>query len=569
MGQDRIGVYVCNCGTNIAKVVDANAVAQAAAEVPGVASARSYKYMCSNPGQEMIAQDIRALSLTRVVVAACSPRMHEATFRKALERGRLNPYLVEMANIREQCSWVHADAAAATEKAKALVRAAVHRVKHHDPLEKRSVPVCPATLVLGGGVTGLTAALELADADQEVYLVEREARLGGNLARVDLAAPHLDSARDLLAELTARVERHPRIRVLLETELVALKGFVGNYRPTVRTAGREPVELEVGAAVICTGCKEFDASRAARTGYGRLPDVVTSLELEAMLRAGRVLTRAGRRPRHVAIVHCVGSRSGEFHRYCSRVCCASALKYVHQLRAALPEAYVTDLYTDMNAFGKGCEDLYRDAAGPRAMFLAFDKREPPTVRAAPPGDPCTLLVELREQLSGERVEVAADLVVLMVASEPRDDSGQVARIANVSRDRDGWFIESHPKLDPVATTTDGVYVAGACQAPKDLPEAVAQARAAVARILARVAQGAIPVDGVYSEVEERLCAGCRRCNPVCPYAAIVYDEAKRRSRVESAACKACGCCAAACPSGAIQTRHYADRQLYAQIEAVL
>jgi heterodisulfide reductase subunit A len=569
MAQERIGVFICNCGTNIAKVVDADAVAAAMQDIPGVASARSYKYMCSNPGQEMIAHDIRELGLTKVVVAACSPRMHENTFRKALDRGGINPYFVEVANIREQCSWIHEDPRAATEKATALTRAAVYRVKFHEPLEKRSVPMCPATLVLGGGVAGLTAALELAEADQPVYLVERTARLGGNLARLDLTAPHLDSARDIVRELVARVRCQERIRVLLESELVELKGFVGNYKPRVKTAAGEVLDLEVGSAVICTGAKEFDPARARRYGYGVLPDVVTSFELEAMLRKGKVETRAGKRPRHVSIIHCVGSRSEEFHRYCSRVCCMSALKYGHQLRAALPGAHVTDIYTDMNAFGKGCEDLYRKSAEARTLFLMFDKRAPPTVTAAPPDDDVGMLVTFREQLSGEDVEMPADLVVLMVAMEPREDSAHVAHVANISRDREGWFTESHPKLDPVATTTDGVFIAGACQAPKDIPEAVAQARAAVARILARISKGAIAVDAIYSEVDEKQCAGCRKCNSLCPYTAIVYDEVKKRSAIISAACKACGCCAAACPCGAIQTRQFTDQQMYAQIEAVI
>ncbi len=569
MAQERIGVFICNCGTNIAKVVDAQAVAAAVQDIPGVASARSYKYMCSNPGQEMIAEDIRKLGLTKVVVAACSPRMHENTFRKALERGGINPYFVEMANIREQCSWIHDDPRAATEKATALARAAVYRVKFHEPLEKRSVPMCPATLVLGGGVAGLTAAIELAEAGQQVYLVERAEALGGNLARVDLTTPYLDSAQDVVRELVARVRRHERVRVLLQAELVELKGYIGSYKPTVKTAGGEVLELEVGSAVICTGAKEFDASRARGLGHGTLPDVVTSFELEAMLRRGKIETRAGKRPRDVAIVHCVGSRSEEFHRYCSRVCCMSALKYGHQIRSALPDARVTDVYTDMNAFGKGCEDLYRRSAEARTLFMMFDKHAPPTVEAAPPGDASGMLVRFRELLSGEDVELPADLVVLMVAMEPREDSAQVARAANISRDREGWFTESHPKLDPVATTTDGVFIAGACQGPKDVPEAVAQARAAVARILAKISKGEIAVDGVYSEVDEKQCAGCRRCNTLCPYTAITFDVVKKRSSIISAACKACGCCAAACPSGAIQTRQFNDQQLYAQIEAVL
>src|SRR5512138_434422 len=261
MAQERIGVYICNCGTNIAKMVDANAVAESVKEIQGVVSARSYKYMCSNPGQEMISQDIRENALTKVVVAACSPRMHENTFRKALERGGINPYFVEMANIREQCSWIHEDPRAATEKATALARAAVYRVKFHEPLEKRTVPMCPATLVLGGGVAGLTAAIELAEAGQQVYLVERTDALGGNLARIDLTPPYLDSAQDLVRELVARVRRHDRVRVLLGAELVELKGFVGNYKPRVRTASGEELELDVGSAVIATGAKEFDASR--------------------------------------------------------------------------------------------------------------------------------------------------------------------------------------------------------------------------------------------------------------------------------------------------------------------
>lgn len=569
MAQERIGVFICSCGTNIGKVVDTAAVASAAQEIPGVAGARSYKYMCSNPGQEMIAQDIRELGLTRVVVASCSPRMHEPTFRKALERGGLNPYLLEMANIREQCSWIHDDPVAATEKAKALTRAAVHRVQFHEPLERRTVPMCPASLVLGGGVAGLTAALELAEAGQQVYLVERTARLGGNVARLDLTSPHLASARDIVENLAARVERHPGIRVFLSSELVQLEGFVGNYRSRVRDAEGELLQLDVGSVVICTGYKEFDAARGGREGYGRLPDVVTSFELEAMLRAGRIETKAGARPRHVALLHCVGSRSDEFHRYCSRVCCMSALKYAHQIHSALPGAYVADLYSDMNAFGKGCEDLYRRTAEARTTFLVFDKHERPEVRLAAPEDGCGMLVSLREQLSGEEIEVPADLVVLMVAMEPREDARQVARTVNISCDKDGWFVESHPKLDPVATTTDGIFIAGACQAPKDIPESITQARAAVARILGKIAQGAITVEGVYSEVDERQCAGCRICNSVCPYAAVIYDEKKRVSRVVTAACKACGCCSAACPSGAMQTRHFNDQQILAQIEAVL
>jgi heterodisulfide reductase subunit A len=569
MAEERIGVYVCMCGTNIAKVVDVDSVAEEMKDLQGVAIARTYKYMCSNPGQQMIADDIKEHGLTRVVVSACSPRMHENTFRKTLERVGVNPYMLEMANIREHCSWIHEDALAATAKAKDLVRGAVQRVKYHEALDSRSVPMCPATLVLGGGIAGLTTALELADSGQQVYLVERAERLGGNVARVDLTAPYLDSARDILKDRIARVMRHQNVRVLLQSELIELKGFIGNFKPKVGTPGGE-VELEVGSVVVCTGYKEFDAGRIKPYGYGTLPDVITSFELEAMLRKGNVVTKSGKRPRYVTILHCVGSRNPEYHGYCSRVCCMTGLKYANEIKSAIPEAYVSDLYIDMHAFGKGCEEFYKKTAeDTHSMFLMYAKGQHPSIRLAGPNDDASMIISLKEQLSGEDLEIPSDLVVLLVGMEAREDADKVGRLVNISRDKDGWFIESHPKLDPVATTTDGIFIAGACSSPKDIPDSVAQARAAVARILARISQGKIAVDAVYSEVEDKFCSGCRICNTVCPYGAIEYDAEKKKSLINSAVCKACGCCVVACPSGAIKARHFTDEQVYAQIEALL
>ncbi len=569
----RIGVYVCNCGTNIAKVVDCEAVVEAAGRLPGVAVARTYKYMCSNPGQEMIVADIAEHDLNRVVVAACSPRMHEPTFRKALGKADLNPYFLEMANIREQCSWVHDDAVMATDKARALVQAAVLRVARHEALERRSVDMCPNTLVIGGGIAGLSAALDLADSHNKVYLVERSDHLGGNLARVDLTAPFLDSAREILTERITRVVEHAYIEVLLESQVRSVEGFVGNFTTVVRskTEFGPPVDqtFDVGSVIVCTGYKEFDAARVTHYGYGKLPDVITSFELEKMLRAGEVRTKEGKAPQYVAIIHCVGSRNLEFHAYCSRVCCMTALKYANEIKSAVPGAYVSDLYVDMHAFGKGHEDFYRRSSEVKTLFLMYEKNDFPVVRPADAKDDCGMLIEVNERLSGETIEIPADLVVLMVGMEAREDSDEVARLVNISRDKDGWFIESHPKLDPVATTTDGIFIAGACQAPKDIPDSVAQARAAAARVLARIARGQLEIDAVFAEVDEDRCSGCRMCNALCPYAAIEYDEEKKRSHVISAVCKACGACVAACPSGAIAARHFSDAQIFAQIEGVL
>ena len=575
MESCKIGVYICMCGTNIAKIVDVEAVKDYVSKLPNVVLVRAYKYMCSNPGQEMIVQDIKEHKLNRVVVAACSPSMHERTFRGALRKAGINQYLFEMANIREQCSWVHDDAKEATEKAMALTHAAIKRVELHESLESMSVDMCPQSLIIGGGIAGMTAALELADAGQIVHLVEKNDHLGGNLARVDLTAPYLYSARDLLTERITRVKNNRQVHLYLNSKVTSLSGFIGNFTAIIEQqngfsgkAGKKS-EVKIGAVIVCTGYKEFDASRITHYGYGKLPNVITSFELEKMIRAGRIETKEGGIPKYVAIIHCVGSRSLEFHTYCSRVCCMTALKYVHEIKSANPTTYISDVYVDMHAFGKGHEDFYRRSSEAKTLFLMYEKNDRPVIRKAGQKDDCKMLIEVNERLSGETIEIPADLIVLMVGMEACEDSGEVARLVNISQDKEGWFIESHPKLEPVATTTDGVFIAGTCVAPKDIPDTVAQARAAAARILAKISKGKIEVDAVYSEVNEEICSGCRLCNKLCPFSAIEFMEEEKRSHVISALCKACGVCVAACPSSAIKGRHFTDGQVLAQIDGLL
>jgi heterodisulfide reductase subunit A len=288
-----------------------------------------------------------------------------------------------------------------------------------------------------------------------------------------------------------------------------------------------------------------------------------------MIRAGRIETREGKIPKYAAIIHCVGSRSQEFHPYCSRVCCMTALKYAHEIKSVNPACYVSDIYIDMHAFGKGHEDFYRRTSEAKTLFLMYEKNDRPVIRKAGPKDNCEMLIEVNEKLSGEVIEIPADMVILMVGMEAREDAGEVAHLVNISQDKEGWFIESHPKLDPVATTTDGIYIAGTCVAPKDIPDTVAQARAASARIIAKISKGKIDVDAVYSEVNEDLCCGCRMCNRLCPYTAIEFDFEKKHSRIISALCKACGVCVASCPSSAIKGRQFTDQQLVAQVEGML
>jgi len=574
MKNQRIGVYVCNCGTNIAKIVDADAVTEYASTLTDVVLAKSYKYMCSNPGQKMIAEDIRENNLERVVVAACSPNMHERTFRSALRMAGLNQYLLEMANIREQCSWVHKDRKEATKKAMALVNAAVKRVACHEALESIDADMSPNVLVIGGGIAGMTAALELADAGHQVHLVEKNDQLGGNVSRVDLTAPYFYSAKDLMTDRITRTIQHEKIKVYFNSKVKDLSGFIGNFSAHIENQNgvadpeKKLQEINIGNVTICTGYKEFDASRITHYGYGKLPNVITSFELERMLKAGKVVTKEGKVPGYVAIIHCVGSRSKEFHTYCSRVCCMTALKYAHEIKAANPQTYVSDVYIDMHAFGKGHEDFYLSSSKAKTLFLMYDKENRPVIRKAAPKDDCTMLIEVHERLSGEFIEIPADLIVLMVGMEARDDSKEIAHLANISQDKDGWFIESHPKLEPVATTTEGIFIAGTCVSPKDIPDTVAQARAAAARILARITKGKIEVDAVYSEVDENQCSGCRFCNDLCPYSAIEFDEKEEHSFVISALCKACGVCVASCPSSAIKGRHFTDEQLLAQIDGL-
>jgi heterodisulfide reductase subunit A len=569
MEEQRIGVYVCWCGTNIAKMVDVEHVAEEIGKLPGVVVSKNYKYMCSDPGQELIIQDIREHKLNRVVVSACSPRIHELTFRKALSHAGLNPYMFEMANIREQVAWVHDDREEATRKAKSLITAAVSRVAFHEALEKRTVDINPATLVIGGGISGLTAALEIADGGKKVYLVEKADRLGGHTANVDLTFPYMIPAAQVLGPRIKRAENHPNIEVFKEASIEEIFGYVGNFDAEIRVNGSSR-KIEFGNIIVATGLKPFDPSSVDLHGYGKLPNVITSVEFEQMLKSGKIRMKDGSEPRHIAIIHCVGSRNDDYHPYCSRTCCMMGLKYSNQLRTALPDANIYEIYADMRSFGKGCEELYALTARRGIMFLNFDQRKGiPQITKAHPGDCCEMLIEMKERLSNTNIEVPADMVILLVAMEAREDVTEVAHLVGVSKCGNGFFIEKHPKLDPVATTTDGVYIVGSCQGPKDITDSVAQARAAAARVLATITMGSVQVEVTTAFVNEEICCGCQTCISVCPYKAISFNEEKSVSVVNEILCKGCGTCSSACPTGAIRTRHFTDQQILSQIKGMM
>ena len=569
MEEIRIGVYVCWCGTNIANMVDVEKVSKELQDLPNVVVSKDYKYMCSDPGQDLIVSDIKEHMLNRVVVAACSPRMHEITFRKALENAGLNPYMFEMANIREQASWVHTDKKEATRKARDLIAAAVARVQWHESLEKRSVEVNPATLVIGAGISGISAALEIANAGKQVYIVEKSSSIGGRVANIDLTYPFLNSARQMIDPKMKAVQNHSGIEVYTNTIIEKVTGYVGNFETTIKPNGKE-VTLNFGNVIVATGLKPFDAKKITNYGYGKLPNVITSIEFEKALKSGVIITRDGREPKDIAIIHCVGSRNEDYNPYCSRTCCMTALKFSNQIKAALPKTHIYDIYSDMRSFGKGCEELYSSTSRKDLMFLTFDHRKNlPQIKQASYDDTCNLLIEFTEKFSGEEIEVPADIVVLMVGMEAQDDAREIAHAVGVSMDGNRFYIERHPKLDPVATTTDGVYVVGTCQSPKDIPDSVSQARAAAARILATIQAGSVNVEVTTARVNEDICCGCQTCIGVCPYTAISYDEEKKVSHVNEILCKGCGTCGSACPTGAIKCQHFSDQQILSQIEGLM
>ena len=569
MEDIRIGVYICWCGTNISKNVDVERVSAEAGKLQGVVVARDYKYMCSDPGQDLIVKDIQELKLNRIVVAACSPRIHEMTFRKALEKAGLNPYLFQMANIREQVSWVHDDRERGTQIAINLVTGAVRRVRWQEALNKRSVKVNPATLVIGGGIAGLTAAQQIARTGRTVFLVEKGKILGGMMQQINRTFPNLDQASKYLDPIIEEVSSHPHVQVYLNSQLVKLSGYVGNFVGTVNHQGAQS-EIEFGNIIVATGLKPFNPAPLLGYAYKRLPNILTSVEFEEMLNHGYIRLDSRQEPRHIAIIHCVGSRNPDSLPYCSRTCCQTALKYSNQIMDMLPKAHVYHIYADMRAMGKGAEEMYSKTAKRGAMFLMYDQKgKLPYIREAGKNDKTGLIIEMKELLSREKIEVPADLVILMVGMEAHETTKQLGQVLGISQCSNNYYIEKHPKLDPVATTTDGVFIVGSCQAPKEISDSASQAKAAAARVLAMINNGSVEVEVITSSVIEEICCGCQTCVHVCPYGAISYLKEKRVSNVNEVICKGCGTCASACPTGAIGSRHFTEKQILEQIEGIM
>ncbi len=650
----RIGVYVCHCGTNIAGVVDVDEVVKHASTLPGVVIARDIMYTCSDQGQNTIKEDIRKQSLNRVVIAACSPKMHEGTFRRTIEAAGLNPYLLEVANIREQCSWAHPnEREKATEKAKALVRAAVAKARLLEPLERRKIPVEKSVLVIGGGIAGIQASLDLAEAGMKVYLVEKSPSIGGHMAQLNKTFPTIDCSACILTPRMVDVANHPNITLLTYSEVVGVEGYVGNFEVTILrkaryveedlcagcgmcaeacprrvpnefdmglsmrkaiyipfpqavplkytidpehclylTRGRcrrceeacprgainfnqkdEEVKVKVGAIIVATGYRVFDARKIPSLGYGRYRNVITGLELERLSSAsgptgGKVLTASGEKPRSVAFIQCVGSRDVKHNSWCCRVGCMATLKQAFLLKEEDPEVEVYVCYIDLRASGKGYEEFYRRV---RDMGVRFIRGTPSEVFENSDG---TLTIRVFDESIGRILNLKVDMVVLQVGIEPVEDAVKLQRILNAPIGAEGFFLEAHPKLQPVESHTRGIFMAGCCHGPKDIAETVAHASAAAAKAIGLLSRGMVEVEPLIAQVNQEICSGCEICLSVCPYGAIQMEEKMgenggKRAKVIEALCRGCGACVAACPSNAIKVHGFTDEQIMAQVEAIV
>jgi heterodisulfide reductase subunit A len=565
----RIGVYVCHCGINIAHTVDVKAVVEFAGRLPNVVIARDYTYMCSDPGQGLIKDDVAELELSGVVVASCSPLMHETTFRNAAEEAGVNPYQVEIANIREQCSWVHEPGAAATRKASQLVASAVAKCNLLEELFVRQSGVVPNALVIGGGVTGMQAAVDIADAGFQVFLVEQAEHVGGRVSRLSQTFPAMEPASELISPLIARVNDHERITIMTQSQLTAAGGYYGNFEVQVQSSDGQVTAFDAGIIIVATGYDVFDPRRKPELGYGVYPQVITSLEFERIVSpdgpTGGELLIDGQVPRNVVFIQCVGSRDRQVgNAHCSRICCMYTAKQANLVVKKVPDANVTVFYMDIRAFGKGFEEFYDQV---RETGVFYRRGSPSEVIRDPNGN--GLLVRAEDTLLRRPIEAPADLVVLAVGMEPRASTNDVAQLLRLSTSADGFLAEAHPKLRPVDTAVAGVFVAGCCQGPKDIPDSIAQARAAASAALIPLLRGRVNAEAATAFVDVEACAGCGVCLTHCTYGALELHPVKGKMRVNAVLCQGCGACAAACPNGAINLHHFTFDQVLAQVDALM
>ena len=661
----KIGVFVCHCGTNIAGTVDVRAVAEAMKAEPGVVFSTEYQYMCSEAGQNMIKDAIKEYQMDGIVVCSCSPRMHEATFRKTAAAAGLNQFMVEIANIREQCSWIHKDMPTATEKAIILARAAVAKVLLNAPLTPGESPVVKRALVIGGGIAGIQTALDIADAGFEVDIVEKEPTIGGKMTQLDKTFPTLDCAACILTPKMVDCAQHEKITIHSYSEVSSVSGFVGNFTVKIRKKARYVdevkctgcgvctekcpmkkvpdafnlglnnrraiyipfaqavpkvatidadycnmlkngkcgvcakvcgagaidykqqdtyVEEKYGAIVVATGFNPIKLDKYDEFAYNQSPDVVTSLEFERITNAagptaGKLLRPSdGKHPHTLVFVQCVGSRcdaeNEKGKQYCSKICCMYTAKHAMLTREKYPDTDVYVFYIDVRTPGKNFDEFYRRAVEEYGVHYIKGM----VGKVAPQADG-SLMVQASDLIAGEQLHIKADMVVLAAAIEPDKSARPLATMLTASMDTNDFFTEAHPKLRPVESPTAGIFLSGACQGPKDIPETVSQAGAAAAKVIGLLAKDKLTCNPCVAHADELMCNGCSSCEKVCPYGAITYSDKefrmpdrttaiRRVASVNEAVCQGCGACTVACPSGAMDLKGFSNKQIMAEVDAI-
>ena len=662
--MQRIGVFVCHCGTNIAGTVDVKSVAEALKNEPGVVFSTDYQYMCSQAGQDMIKNAVKEHSLTGIVVCSCSPRMHEATFRKTAAAAGINPYMVEIANIREQCSWVHKEMPIGTEKAIILGKAAVAKVNLNAPLTPGESPVAKRALVIGGGIAGIQTALDIADAGFPVDIVETKPTIGGKMAQLDKTFPTLDCAACILTPKMVDVAQNEKIRIFSYSEVTDVSGFVGNFDVKIKrkarfvkedvctgcgactekcpqkkvpnefnlgmdnrraiyipfaqavpkvatidpnycmmlkngkcglcakvcTAGAidynakdEIIEERYGAIVAATGFNPISMDKFDEFAYSQSKDVITSLELERLMNAagptGGTLLRPSdnEHPHKIVFVQCVGSRceacAQKGKEYCSKICCMYTAKHAMLIRDKYPDTDVYVFYIDVRTPGKNFDEFYRRAVEEYGVHYIKGM----VGKVLPEGK--VLKVQASDLIDGKQLHIDADLVVLAAAIEPDKSARPLATMLTASMDTNDFFTEAHPKLRPVESPTAGVFLSGACQGPKDIPETVSQAGAAASKVIGLLCKDKLVGNPCIAHSDEMMCNGCSTCEKVCPYGAITYvdkefrmpdrtTKVRRVASVNEAVCQGCGACTVACMSGAMDLRGFTSKQIMAEVDAI-
>ncbi|MDI6855663.1 MAG: CoB--CoM heterodisulfide reductase iron-sulfur subunit A family protein [Candidatus Thermoplasmatota archaeon] len=556
MNEQRIGVFVCHCGKNIGGFIDVPGVVDYAKTLPNVVHAEHNLYTCSEDGRKAIKKAIEEQDLNRVIVASCTPRTHEKLFRSTCKEAGLNPYLFEFVNIREHCSWVHMnEPERAIAKAKDLIRAGVAKARFLESLEELKIDVESKALVIGAGVAGLTASLTLANYGIETYLVEKEKELGGMVRQLNKLYFTNQAPLDFLKPLIEKVVKHKKIKVLTKSNIEDVEGYIGNYIVTISDHKRK-LKLKVGTIIVAIGAIEYEPTDLY--GYGKNENVITQLQLEKLLRAGK-LTDVN----NIIIIQCVGAR-GQVFSYCSRICCINAIKNAILIKETLPKTKISVLHNGIQIYGTEFEELYRKSRELGVRFKKYSSERLPEVVL----ENGKTKVKFYHELLNRTFEYDTDLVVLSTPLIQNPDAEKLSKFLKVPLGQDGFFAEAHVKLRPLEFATDGIYLCGTAHSPKDVKESTVQALGAASRASVPLINGYVLTEPTNAVVNKDRCSACGICIALCSYNAIERDE-ERRAKVIEAVCKGCGACSSACPSGAIKMNHFTDKQIYAQVSALL